>query len=117
MIVDPTDIQPDSLVEMMSSVEVPEQSPTAGLVKVELPTTRVLPTPISSSSLSEKLDYLGDDDVDWDIVHPSPDTSKYSHLAEEKMQVAALETELPFGETSIVEGILFYHSHRLFFVV
>ena len=64
MIVDPSDIQPSSSVEMVSSVEVLEQSPTAGLVEVELPTTGVLPTPISSSSLSEKVDYSGDDDVD-----------------------------------------------------
>jgi len=116
MIIDPTDIQPVSSVEMMSSVEDPEESPTVGLVEFELPTTGVLPTPISSSSSSEKLDYSGDDDVDWDTVHPSPDTSKYSHLAEEEMQVAALKTELPFGETFTSEGILFYPSLCLFFV-
>ena len=38
MIVDPTDNQPNSSVEMMSSVEVPVKSLTAGLVDVELPT-------------------------------------------------------------------------------
>ena len=70
---------------MMSSVEVPEQSPTAGLVGVKLPTTRVLPTPVSSSSSSEKLDYSGDDDVDWDNMHPSLDIGKYSNLAKEEM--------------------------------
>jgi len=85
MNVDPKDIQPGPSIEMMSSVEVLEQSPTAGLVGVELPTTGVLPTPVSFSSSSEKLDYLGDDDVDWDNVHPSLDTSKYSHLTEEEM--------------------------------
>jgi len=69
-------------------VEVPEQSLTTGLVGVELRTTRVLLTFVSSSSSSEKLDYPGDDNVDRDNVHPSPDTSKYSHLAEEEMQVA-----------------------------
>ena len=55
---------------------------------------------MSSSSLSEKLDYSRDDDVDWDNMHPTLDTSKYSHLVEEKMQVAAPETEPPFGKTS-----------------
>ena len=48
-------------------------------------------------------------------MNPSPDTSKYSHLAEEEMQVAALKTELPFGETFTSEGILFYPSICLFF--
>ena len=60
---------------MMSSVEVPGQSPTTGLVGAKLPAIRVLPTPVSSSSLSEKLDDSGDNDVDWDNVHPAPDTS------------------------------------------
>ena len=99
----------------MSSMEVPEQSPTAGLIEVKLPTTKVLPTATSCSSSSEKLDYLGDDNVDWDNMYPAPDTIKYSDLAEEEMQVAALEIELPFGETSTGEGILFYPSHHHFF--
>ena len=103
--VDPTDIQPSPSVEMMSLVEVPEQSPTIGLVGVELSTIEVLLTLVSSSSSSEKLDYSGDDDVDWDHVHSSPNTSKYSHLAEKEMQVAAPEIELPFGEISTIEGI------------
>ena len=52
------------------------------------------------------------DDVDWDDVHSTPDTCKHSHLAEEEMQVAALGTELPFEETSIVKGILSFLSHH-----
>ena len=48
----------------------------------------------------------GDDDVDWDNVHPALDTSKFSHLTEEEMQAAVPETELPFGETVAIEGIL-----------
>jgi len=63
MIIDPTNIQSGS------SVEVLEQSPTTRLVEVALPTTGVLPTPVSSLSLSERLDYSGDDDVDWDNVY------------------------------------------------
>jgi len=45
-------------------VVVPEKSPTAGLVEVELPTIGVLPTLVSSLSLSEMMDYLVDDNVD-----------------------------------------------------
>ena len=39
---------------------------------------------------------------------PAPDTSKFSHLIEEEMQVVVPETELPFGETATTEGIRFY---------
>ena len=109
MIVDP------SSIETMSSMEVPKESPTVGFVEVELSTNGVLPTPLSSSSSSEKLDYSGNDDVDRDTVYLSPNTSKYSYLAEEEMQVATPKIELPFGETSTIEGILFYTSHRLSF--
>jgi len=45
--VDSIDIQPGSLVEMMSSTGVPEQSPTTGLIGAKLPATRILPTPTS----------------------------------------------------------------------
>ena len=40
---------------------------------------------MSSSSSSEKLDYLGDDDDDCDNVHLAPDTRKYTHLAKEEI--------------------------------
>ena len=36
---------------------------------------------------SEKLDYLGDDNVDWEDVHATPETNKHSHSAEEEMHV------------------------------
>jgi len=95
--VDPIGIQPRFPVEMMSSMGVPEQSPTTGLIGAKLSATGVLPTLVSSSSSSEKLDYSGDDDDDWNNVHLAPDTSKYSHLAEEEMQVTVPETEPPLG--------------------
>jgi len=67
---------------------------------------------VSSSSSSDKLDYLGDDDVDWDGMHSGPDTTKHSHLAEGEIHVAALRTEPPFEETSTVEGILSFLNHH-----
>ena len=79
---------------MMSSEEVPEQSPITGLVWAKLPATGVLPTPVSSSSSSEKLHYSRDDDVDWDNVHPTLDSSKFSYMTEEEVQVVVLEIEL-----------------------
>ena len=62
-------------------MEVSERSPIAGLVGIKLHTIGVHPTLVSSSSSSEKLDYSGDDDTDWDDVHSAPDASKHSHLA------------------------------------
>ena len=92
MIVDSTNIEPGS------SMEVPEQSPTFELVEVKLPATWVLPTPVSSSS-SKRLDYSGDDDVDRDNVYSAPDTSKYSHLAEEEISVE----ETPASTSGVTE--------------
>ena len=63
MSVDPINIHPSSSVEIMPLVKVPEQSPIVGLIGTGLPTTGVLPTPVSSSFLSEKLDYSGEDDA------------------------------------------------------
>ena len=51
-------------MKIIPSLEVPEQTSIAGLAGAELPTTGVLPTPVSPWSLSEKLDYSGDEDVD-----------------------------------------------------
>jgi len=86
MIVDPINIQQGS------SAEVLEQSPTTGFVEIELPTTGVPPTPVSSSSSSERLDYSGDDDIVWDNVYYAPDTNKYSHLAKEEISVEKTPT-------------------------
>ena len=80
-------------------MEVPEQSPTARLVQVELPITGVLPTPVSSSSSYERLDYLGDDDVNWDNVYSALDTSKYSHFVKEEISI-----EEPPASTSGATG-------------
>ena len=91
--------------QMMSSAGVPEQSPTIGLVGAMLPAVGVSPTLVSSPSSSEKLEY-STDDIDWDNVHPAPDTGKLSHLTEEEMQVAISEKELPLEGTAITKGIL-----------
>ena len=57
MSVDPSGIHPGFLVEIMPSVEVPKTSSVVGPIGAEVLTAGVLPTPVSSSSSSEKLDY------------------------------------------------------------
>ena len=93
MSVDLIGIHPSSSVGLVTSVEVPERRSVAGSVGGEFLTTGVLPTPVLSLSSGEKLDYSGDDDVDWEDVHHALDTSKHSHLAEEEMQMATLKIE------------------------
>ena len=58
----------DSPVDIMSSVGVPEQSPTNGLIGAILSAAGVSLAPVSSPSPSENLYYLGDD-IDRDNVH------------------------------------------------
>ena len=56
---------------------------------------------MSSSSLSERLDYSGDDGINWDNVYSTLDTSKYSHLAEEEIsvEVATMSTSSVVGKS------------------
>ena len=90
----------------------PEQGPTTGLVRVRLPAAGVSSTLVSSSSSSEKLDYSGDD-IDWDDMCPASDTSKFSLLTKEEMQVVArrrnchLEGSLPLRVFFLPYSILF----------
>ena len=51
-------------IQLGSSMKVPQQSPIAGLVDVELPSIGFLLTLVSFSSSSERSDYSGDDNVD-----------------------------------------------------
>ena len=95
----------DSPVDIMSSVGVPEQSPTNGLVGAILSAAGVSLTPVSSPSSSENLYYLGGN-IDGDNVHPAHDTCKFSHLTEKEMQVAVPEKELPLKELLPLKGIL-----------
>jgi len=111
---DPIDIHPSSLVEIMPSVEVLKQSPLAGLIGTELPTTGVRPTRVILV-FEREANYSGDDDVDWDDMHSAPDSRKHFHLPEEEMQVAALGTKSPSVETLIVEGILSFLNHHSIF--
>ena len=90
---DPKDMQPSSPVEMMPFMRMPEQSLTTRLMAIRPLTAEVACTQASPSSLSEEINYLGSD-VDWDNMHSAPDSSKFSHLAVEKMEVISVEGNL-----------------------
>ena len=83
--VEPSNIHSGSSVDIMPSVKVPEPSSVARFIGTELLTAGISPTLVSSLSSREKLNYSGDDTVDWEDVHPASDTSKHSHLVEEEM--------------------------------
>jgi len=66
---DPKDMRPNSLVEMMPSMGIQEQSLTTGLVAVKPPTVEIAPTQASPSSSNEEVDY-STSDVEWGNVRP-----------------------------------------------
>ena len=57
-----------------------------------------------SSSSEEHSDYSGDE-VDFDDEPALADTSKFSHISEEEMQVDVPVMVPPSGEIAITEGI------------
>ena len=90
---DPKDMRPSFPVEMMSSMGMLEQSLTTGLVAVKFSVAEVAYARASPSSSSEEVDYSGSD-VDWDIMHPAPNGSKFSHLATKEIEVISVEGNL-----------------------
>ena len=90
---EPKDMRPSSPVEMMPCMGMPEQSLTTRLVAFRPPEAEVACTQASPSSSSEEVDYSGSS-VEWDNVHPALDSSKFSHLATEEMEVISLEGNL-----------------------
>ena len=112
MRIEPFGIRSGSSMEIMPLVEVPEPSSFARFVGAELLTAGVSPILVSSSSSSEKLGYSGDDDFDCEDVHPTPDTSKNSYLAEEEMQIPTSRIEPQSGGALTVKGIPFFLNHH-----
>jgi len=91
---------------MMPTLRVSECRPTTGLLGGKALITKTSLIQVSSSSSEERVDYFGDDcDFVYEPV-PSLDTSKFSHMTEEEIQVDIPETELPLGETATIESTL-----------
>jgi len=58
-----------------------------------------------SSSSSEEHEYYSCEEVDFGDEPALPDTSKFSHISEEEMQVYVPAMVLPTGEIATAEGI------------
>jgi len=80
----PMDKQSGSLVIMIPSIEVLEQSLTTRLALNKPMVIDIQPSHISSPQSEEEVDYSGED-LDFEYDHLSP--SKFSHLVIEDMEV------------------------------
>jgi len=78
--------QPDSPSILMPISRVVEPSLTTGVLSGKIPITEASLVQVSSSSSEEHSDYSGDE-VDFGDEPAVPDTSKFSHISEEEMQV------------------------------
>ena len=58
-----------------------------------------------SSSSSEEHNYYSGDEVDFGDEPALPDTSKFSYISEEEMQMYISAMVLPSGEITTTEGI------------
>jgi len=87
--VNPMDAPPGFLTVMMPPTGVSEQSPTTGIVFYKPATIEIPPSPIQSPLSEEKVDYSRED-FDFGKEPPTPpDTSNFSHLAVEDVDVTS----------------------------
>jgi len=82
----------------MPALKIPESSPTTGPIGGKAPITEAPLVQVLSSSSEGDDHNIGSEPA----YH---DASKFSHMTEEEMQVAAPETELPSREAATTEGI------------
>ena len=102
----PKDVQPVSQSIMVPSIGFPEQCPTIRLVGTKPPFIKIPPSSVSSPPSNEEVDYSGDD-FNFGDKPPPPDTSKFSHLTIEEIEVTSLtETVLPPAEIASTEDKL-----------
>ena len=81
-----------------------EPSPTTGILSGKAPITKTSWVQLSSSS-SEDHEYYSGEEVDFGDEPTIPDTSKFSHISEEEMQVYIPVMVPPSGEIATTEGI------------
>ena len=88
----------------MPASRVVEPSPTTGVLSSHAPITEASWVQLSSSSFEEH-EYCSSEEVDFGDEPPLPDTSKFLHISEKKMQVYAPAMVPPSGEIVTAEGI------------
>ena len=96
--------QPGSPSVLMPTSRVVEPNPTTGVLSGKAPITETSWVQMSSSS-SEEHEYYSGKEVDFGHELTLPDTSKFSHIFEEEMQVYVPAMVPPSGEIATAEGI------------
>ena len=96
--------QSESPCILMPTSQVVEPSPTTRVFNGKAPVTEAFLVQVSSSSSEEHSDYSGDE-VDFGDKPALPDTSKFTHISEEEMQVDIPAMVPPSGEVTTTEGI------------
>ena len=90
----------------MSASRIAKPNPTTGLLNGKAPIIEVSLVQVSSSSSEEHGDYSGDE-VYFGDEPALPDTSKFSHISDEEMQVDVPAMVPPLPEVATTEGIFF----------
>jgi len=96
--------QPSSLSVLMPTSRVVESSPTTGVLSGKAPITKTSLVHVSSSS-SKEHNYYSGEEVDFGDEAAFSDTSKFSQISEEEMQVYVPAMVPPSGEVTTTEGI------------
>ena len=103
---------------LMSTPQVTEPSPTTRLLCGKALVTEASFVQVPSSSFEENFDYSGDKLYFGDEPAP-PDTSKFTHIFKEEMQVDVPATIPPSGKVATTGGIsstqLFFSSYEYCF--
>ena len=105
-----------SPVVMKPSMGVSQQSPTTGLLSNKPAVTGIPHSLVSSPWSEEEVDYF-EEDLNFGHEPPASNTSKFSHLSVEKMEVtSSAEIALPLVKITSTEGKLWLHctSSRIF---
>ena len=88
----------------MPTSRVVEPSPTTKILSGRAPITETSWVQLSSSS-SEEHEYYSGEEVDFGDELTLPDTSKFSHVSDEEMQVYVPVMVPPTEEIATAEGI------------
>jgi len=90
----------------MPTSQVIEPSPTTRVLSRKTSITETSCVQLSSSSF-EKYEYYSDEEVDFGDKPALPDTSKFSHISEKKIQGYVTTMVSPTAEIATTEGIFF----------
>ena len=96
----------------MPTSRVVDPSPTTGVLSSKVSIAETAYVELSSSS-SEEHGYYSGEEVDFGDEPALPDSSKFSHISEEKIQGYDTMTASPIAIVAATEGTLLVFLNRL----